>query len=487
EVSNSNLYKKDRRPGLQTTIWKWVREYAHPRMKRVRIDLKPALYELRSLIPGFLPAHSGEDIQSIVDSVRLSSVANSENGISATLAFEVHPGDSDMTPAPELPLTEQELLALRIAWRRWDAFITFVIKHTALATQDIGHRDELFDILLDARYTMLDALTNTEVQGKDPVRELFLTAWPRLAPIMRTVSGQLIDERGLQFLSFIAAADALNALDQIGPTAGWDVSTDALRRMARIMLPTLSEDPLDYGERVDPELRDAFDFKSEPLPPAPPSPGESRAWPFISRAFAAGKTNLAAQSWHAANWVPKRGELPVYLSRVRTLLHDTVNRTLREKPLDPKYHKIFRPLVLATAWQETCWRQFVLHKGKIRPMRSGAGAVGIMQVVPAVWRGFYEPKTLETDIRYNATAGSEILQHYLERYAIRKGEHKKTGNMQNLARATYAAYNGGPRQLSRYRTKNTPKSLKKIDSAFWDKYKKVRDGDELAVINCYDT
>ncbi len=477
EITDSNLYRKDRQPGLQTTIWKWVKEHAHPRMRRIRIDLKPALDELRYLIPGFLPAGSETDARQLVDSLHLSSVATSDSGVSAVLEFQAQPVPAPDRVISESPLTEQELLAVKISWRRWDAFLTFIIKHTALATQNPDHRGELLDILLDARHTLLDALTTDDVRDRDPVRELFLSAWPRLAPVMRGIGSDLSAERSLQFLSFIAAADALNALDQLTPVTGLEVSTDALRRMARMMLPTAQEDPLDYSERIDPELREAFEFRQPPVPPGPPDPGPRtlRTQPFVT---------VAAVPSRVADWIPKTGELPVYLSRVRTLLHDTVNDTLRAKPLEARYHDLFRALVLATAWQETCWRQFVVEKGKIRPMRSGAGAVGIMQVVPTVWRGFYDPKPLETDIRYNATAGSEILQHYLKRYAIRKGEHK-TGSIDNLARATYAAYNGGPRQLSRYRKKSTPRSLKKIDTAFWDKYRKVRKGNELAVINCY--
>ncbi len=486
QVIDSSLYKEDRRPALQNTIWNWVKKHAHSRMNRVRIDLKPALDELRSLIPGFLPAYAGEDLNRVVDSLRLSALQTSEEGISAILAFEVDPITNEVASVDEEALTEEELVAIQASWRRWDAFITFVIKHTALATADTESRDQLFDILLETRYTLLDALTQTELQGRDPVRELFLAAWPRLAPIMRTISGGLADRRGLQFLSFIAAGDALNALDHIGPTLGWEISTDALRRMARMMLPDLQEDPLDYEDHIDPKLRDAFEFKAEPLPPIPPAPGQSR-WRqfFLPTAVAAGPTVLAAYSPKPAQWIPKNGDVPAYLGRVRSLLHDTVDKTLRDKPLDTQYHKLFRSLVLATAWQETCWRQFVVVGGKIQPMRSSAGAVGIMQVVPTVWRGFYDGKTLEADIRYNANAGSEILQHYLERYALRKGEHKHAGKIENLARATYAAYNGGPRHLSRYRSKNTPKPLKEIDAAFWDKYQQVRKGDELAVLNCY--
>jgi hypothetical protein len=142
-------------------------------------------------------------------------------------------------------------------------------------------------------------------------------------------------------------------------------------------------------------------------------------------------------------------------------------------------------MVLATAWQETCWRQFKKEGGQVVPMKSSAGAVGMMQIVPQVWRGFYEKEALERNIAYNAAAGSEILRHYLVKYAIRRGEHETTGDPENLARATYAAYNGGPGHLSRYRESSTPESLRQIDESFWKKYQTVKQGDELAVVQCY--
>ena len=108
-----------------------------------------------------------------------------------------------------------------------------------------------------------------------------------------------------------------------------------------------------------------------------------------------------------------------------------------------------------------------------------------MQIMPRVWRGFYDTDSLGNSIVYNAIAGSEILHRYLTRYAIRKGEHKQQGGLENLARASYAAYNGGPRHLKRYRLDDTKQSLKKIDKSFWKKYQQVRDGDELAVRQCF--
>jgi len=90
------------------------------------------------------------------------------------------------------------------------------------------------------------------------------------------------------------------------------------------------------------------------------------------------------------------------------------------------------------------------------------------------------------DISYNGRAGCEILLHYLRDFALKKGEHLKAGGIDNLCRATYAVYNGGPSQLSRYRLPDTKQSLKKIDKAWWQKYQAVSAGRELEVAGCYE-
>jgi hypothetical protein len=106
-----------------------------------------------------------------------------------------------------------------------------------------------------------------------------------------------------------------------------------------------------------------------------------------------------------------------------------------------------------------------------------------MQVNRNTWRGLYDLNGLSGDIEYNSKAGSEILLYYLSRFAIPKREDKQPGG--NLARATYSAYNGGPRALGRYRTATTIPALKKVDEAFWTKFRAVSAGQELAVKSCY--
>jgi soluble lytic murein transglycosylase-like protein len=170
---------------------------------------------------------------------------------------------------------------------------------------------------------------------------------------------------------------------------------------------------------------------------------------------------------------------------MRTLLRTTSEETARAKSLAPDYRTLYGDLQLATAWQETCWRQYTRSKGTIRPIRSPAGAVGLMQVNARAWRGFYEGTGLTSDVAYNARAGSEILLHYLVDLAVARGEHRRAGGTENLVRAAYAAYNGGPRQLARYRSQDTVRSLRKIDESLFKKYEAVRNGRELEVARCF--
>jgi septal ring-binding cell division protein DamX len=125
-----------------------------------------------------------------------------------------------------------------------------------------------------------------------------------------------------------------------------------------------------------------------------------------------------------------------------------------------------------------------VEKRKIVPLISGSGDIGMLQINEKVWRGFYSPAKLRWDITYNARAGSEILFKFMVNYALKQQEHKKSGGLANLARATYSAYNGGPSQVSRYRRKDVPAAYKKIDTAFYAKYKQIRQGNEFAVAQC---
>jgi soluble lytic murein transglycosylase-like protein len=126
----------------------------------------------------------------------------------------------------------------------------------------------------------------------------------------------------------------------------------------------------------------------------------------------------------------------------------------------------------------------VRQRNTITYLRSHVGSTGMMQVNEHVWRGLYDLRGLRWDIRYNGRAGAEILLRYLRDYAIAHHEDAQPGGIDNLARATYAVYNGGPGHLTRYREKKTRKTLQRIDQLFWEKYEAVENGKEADVSRC---
>lgn len=483
EVVESHLYDAE---GAKTTtagrVWDWVKRYVHPELARFTLDLRPTLGEVRSLLPTVLPA-TGPELERLLASVAIERAEITETGVTLTLGMEVPDAGPAPPPVAEPALSPQELARLQASLESWDAFVTFAVLRAAGDTLDPELRLALLEILLDVRSELVLALEAPADAGPDPVRRLFLDTWDRLGTTLRRVGNGLAGPTAWQYLSFISAADALRALDALGPQTGLEISTDGLRRLARILAPDAGPDPLEYTLEVNPLLRDRFGF-GPPLPRvAPPAPRSPLSW-LIPEARASPDA-IAKLAARLDRWVPDRNELPTYLPLVRDLLHETAKIELTAGKIDAPYHSLYRNLVLATAWQETCWRHYVRSGKTIRTIRSGTGSVGLMQVNQKVWRGFYDVESLNNDIGYNALAGSEILSHYLVDYAIQKKEHEKTGRIENLARATYAMYNGGPRHLRRYRAEDTKASLRKIDQAFWEKYRTIQAGDELAVIRCF--
>ena len=284
-----------------------------------------------------------------------------------------------------------------------------------------------------------------------------------------------LGQEHLLLISVIAATDALAALDQLGPTIGLDISADGLRRLARIVNGDAGTELMEYSGELDPQLRRLLE---ESLRATPPVSVRKLNFSLFPQAVAADMGRLN-------NWAPQRDDLAEYLPQVAALLETSASEAITDQNFDPVYAELFRRLVLATAWQESCWRHYVISDDrKLVPLRSASGDVGLMQVNERVWRGFYSQQQLRWDIAYNSAAGVEVLRDYLVKYAMRKGEHKQPGGLANLARASYSAYNGGPSQVSRYRSAKASDYGRKVDAAFWDKYQQVAAGNELAVSRC---
>ncbi len=469
------------------TLWGWLKSYVHPRLERLQLDVNPALGDIKGMVPVVFPADEVL-VQRILNSVSLSRSKAHAGHIELGLRLDVpeqlftEPARVDAEPA----LNGEELQHWTQAAHEWDAFITLVIKHAGMTAESRERRAELLGLLLEARRDVLAILASPPTNGADPLRVLLADTWSRLAPVLRAKSGTLPPESALRWLGFIAAIDALRAIDELGVQLGFTVSADALRHLARIAIPEAPADALDYNNTVDPVLRRVLGFGA-PLSPSRAKPNSGVDIGFFFKEAQAVELSYEALVDELTGWIPTLDTLQEYLPLVGNLLFQVTQAVLHAEALAPEYRGTFKPLVLATAWQESCWRQFVERQGKYVPISSGSGSIGIMQINQNVWRGFYDIWGLGWDVGYNARAGAEILRHYLMDYAIAQGEHTVTGAIDNLARATYAMYNGGPSQMTRYRAADTADALQAIDAAFWEKYQAMKrmPNNVLQVASCY--
>ncbi len=480
EVVESGLYDEDgSRAWIAGRVWNVIREQVEPKFETVEIDLRKSAEELRQVLPLFLPAHERSAIERMLSSLRFARASVTAQGVDAALAVTVPLLDRP-TPVAEPTLTPEELARWQEAVDRWDAFLTYTIKFVWADSLIHELRQPLAEVLLEGRYEIVEALAPSEPGAPDPVPALFVKTWQRLAPLLRQVAAREPGAEALRYLSFIQAGDALAALQEIGPSVGLDLSADGLRRLARMLAPADASDPLRFDTAVDPELRTLLGF-GPPLPP-PDLSGMPLSWWnwLLPAAWAAD----APSQQVLAQWLATRDNLSTYLPRVRALLDEVASEALRLGGMEEEIQVVYRNIVFATAWQESCWRQFVQSGGQITYIRSAVGSSGLMQVNERVWRGVYDLRGIRWDIRYNGRAGAEIARHYLLDFALARGEHKQPGGLDNLARATYAVYNGGPGHLARYRRANTKAALKKIDTLFWEKYQAVRDGRVMEVARC---
>jgi hypothetical protein len=501
------------------TLWDWVKPAVHPRLETLRVDLGPLIDELRRALPLFAARREEPVLRRLAESIALSDARVEARGLALHVRFDVEVAPPTAAAPPEAPLGPEQIAAFEAALREWDAFLTFVVKTAGQDALRPELRSQLLAVLIDARTELVAALAEPTQNGEDRVRALFLASWQRLAPALAELTG---GDEGFRYLAFVAAGDALGALDAAGPAFGVEISSAGLRRLAGTLAPAAGEDPLRYSDDVDPELRRTFGFDvelpalprpAEPEPPPEPPPvapetpnppartvPESGAEQPLLRSLAARLAGFIAVPAFAApaalpspgpssspldGMVPRRADLDGYLPQVAKLLRESAQQVFARSGLEPERRTLFRDLVLAAAWQESCWRQYVERRKRIEPLRSSIGALGLMQVSPRVWRGFYAVDGLAWSIGYNARAGSEILLHYLRDYAMARGE-EALGGPDALARSSYALYHGGPSHLRRYRQASRWRAaLVAVDRAFHNKYRAVAAGDELAVRECF--
>ena len=211
-----------------------ISRVAEPKLSAVKIDLNESRADIEKTVTDFLPKENVVEVKEMLNTLKFSSADANDTGVAIKLAFNAPAKVADKKPAP--PLSDAELKQWQDNWQEWDTFLSKAIQQASDDAKSPELRDTLTEILLESRSAFQAGLKNHDSNGDDPVRIFFTHTWERLAPQLKTLAKELPEIQGLRYMTFIAATDVLYELENIGAPFGLDISSDGLRKLARILI-----------------------------------------------------------------------------------------------------------------------------------------------------------------------------------------------------------------------------------------------------------
>jgi hypothetical protein len=494
---DSTLYDKHRRSSEITGIvWDLVKTQVYEYLEDITINLAPPILELKSVLVELFPFDQQAQVQRMLESMRPGKTDPTSVALQIGILTEVVETNKEDKDIEREQISTDELEVFIDTWEAWDSFLVYML--TSLLKEPLSEADRqiFLDTLLETRYRFVTDLLEGTVE-RDFVREQFISAWEKLSPIIRNQLGDDPSKSLFGYLAFFTAADALSALDKISPTIGIEISRNGLIRLARL----LAEDKsltLDYHLGVNSKLRRVLGLGAPPKASGPVTNSEEleigeEEIDLIEdndSSFTKLIMSLMCKSaWAKADkltitfkdiipWVFSKKNFETYVDRIKALIEEASDGALNDSKIEDRYHDLYRRIVLSTAWQESCFRQFRVRKRKVTYLLSyNRTSVGLMQVNERVWRGMYDRQHLRWDIQYNAAAGCEILEIYIRKYTldrIKKMKVEMTLDDDTFARIVYAMYNGGPGQFEKILKRNKEGTFYSSDKLYFEKYSWVK-------------
>jgi hypothetical protein len=226
------------REGRHLTIDKLqdlIKRVAEPKLAAVKIDLNEARGNIEETLAHFLPKDNAAEVGGILKSLKFSGIDAGDSGIGIKLDFNA-PAAKAAAKQAAAAFTEAEQQQWQAAWQQWDGFLSSAIEQAARDTKSPELRQTLHTILADSRAAFQAGLNAHDPDGADPVRVFFANTWERLAPVLKSIANEVPGIDGLRYITFIAATDVIYELERLGAPFGLDISSDGLRRLARILM-----------------------------------------------------------------------------------------------------------------------------------------------------------------------------------------------------------------------------------------------------------
>ncbi len=233
-VTKANAYDKQGRQLEIGQLQDLIRKVAEPKLAQVKVDLNESRGDIERTLTGFLPKENAGEIKQILSTLKFGGAEANDDGIKVNLAFDAPL--KKVAPKPEAPFTEAEQKQWQASWQEWDGFLSKAINQASSETQSPELRDTLTEILLESRSAFQAGLKAQSPESGDPVRVFFTQTWQKLSPHLRTLAKQLPEVEALRYLTFIAATDVMYELENIGAPFGLEMSSDGLRRLARMLM-----------------------------------------------------------------------------------------------------------------------------------------------------------------------------------------------------------------------------------------------------------
>ncbi len=233
-VTKANAYDKQ---GRQLTIDKLqglIKKIAEPKLAALKVDLNESRDDMERTVAKYLPPESAGDVKKILSTLQFSEAEANDQGIKIKMAFDAPL--KKVEPKPEAPFTAAEQKQWQAVWTEWDAFLSKAINQAASETQSPELKNTLIGILAESRTAFQAGLQAQRPDSADPVRVFFTQTWQKLAPQLKTLAKELPEVESLRYLTFIAATDVIYELENLGAPFGLEISSDGLRRLARLVM-----------------------------------------------------------------------------------------------------------------------------------------------------------------------------------------------------------------------------------------------------------
>ncbi len=492
------LDRNGRTATLADFAWNQVQGYVHSYLQRITIDLRPSVHNVKDfLLPLFDVEHQGVG-KRFLASMRPQQPVMSTNEVRINIRAELETDRQQQGDFPVITASPEELARVMELWQTWDAFLVHLIIQCSGQSLNESDRHTLMEVLLAVRYAFEGALNSNQLSNEF-IRKQFLWSWQYLEPVFHRHLLNAPSGNFLGSLSFFTAVDALATLDRIGPSLGLEISREGFHRLARL----ISSSPDDYLQLppgVNIPLRKVFGL-GDPLEELLPrqeegeptsgyrSPVDWKIWQLFSPCSTAWAGEFKPPGFkEIRSWTSAGTPSEVLLEKVRTVLLQAMMGQQDSLQSINGNRVWFQQMIMTTAWQESCFRQFHVRKKKLTYLLSyNQSSVGVMQINERIWRGIYNREQLRWDIRYNAQAGAEILTLYLKQYINREKKVDTLSSASNkrfLAVWLYSLYNGGPAQLKKLPKRYQTQQLYKSEILFLAKYDQVLGGDWMSLVKC---